>query len=66
MNAPIGNYRRELNLNHAMADMEFTRGGVTFTRERSSAPNQVMVLRLSAEPRQKPFLFLTRGWTAEN
>jgi len=32
-NAPVGNYRRELNLNDAVARMEFTRGGVTFTRE---------------------------------
>ncbi len=47
--APIENYRRELNLNDAVAPMEFTRGGVTFTREMFvSAPDQVMVLRLSA------------------
>src|ERR1019366_7688334 len=49
-NAPIGKYRRELNLNDAVAHMEFTRGGVTFTREMFvSAPDQVMVLRLSAD-----------------
>ena len=48
-NSPIKNYRRELNLNDAVADVEFTRDGVTFTREMfASAPDQVMVLRLSA------------------
>ena len=31
--APIGNYRRELSLNDAVARLEFNRGGVTFTRE---------------------------------
>jgi alpha-L-fucosidase 2 len=49
-NAPIENYRRELNLNDAVARMEFTRGGVEFKREMFvSAPDQVMVLRLSAD-----------------
>src|SRR5882757_7121314 len=48
-NVPAENYRRELNLNEAVARMEFTRGGVTFAREMFvSAPAQVMVLRLSA------------------
>ena len=48
-NTPIGNYRRELNLSDAVAHMEFARGGVTFTREMFvSVPDQVMVLRLSA------------------
>jgi len=48
-NVPIENYRRELDLNDAVAHMEFTRGGVTFTREMFvSAPDQVMILRLSA------------------
>jgi len=48
-NAPFENYRRELNLNDAVARMEFTRGGVTFKREMFvSAPDQVMVLRLTA------------------
>ena len=48
-NAPVGNYRRELSLDDAVARMEFTLGGVTFTREMFvSAPDQVMVLRLSA------------------
>jgi alpha-L-fucosidase 2 len=48
-NALFENYRRELNLDDAVAHMEFTRGGVTFKREMfASAPNQVMVLRLTA------------------
>lgn len=48
-NTPVENYRRELNLNDAMARMQFTRGGVTFTREMfSSKPDEVMVLRLTA------------------
>lgn len=48
-NAPAENYRRELNLNDAVARMQFTRGGVTFTREMfSSQPDEVMVLRLAA------------------
>ena len=48
-NAPIKNYRRELDLNDAVAHMEFTRGDVAFTREMFvSAPDQVMVLHLSA------------------
>jgi len=47
--APVAQYRRELNLNDAVARMQFTRGDVTFTREMfSSFPDQVMVLRLAA------------------
>ncbi len=38
-----------MNLNDAVAHLEFTRGGVNFTREMFvSAPDQVMVLHLSA------------------
>jgi alpha-L-fucosidase 2 len=48
-NAPVENYRRELNLNDAVASMEYMRGGVTFKREMFvSAPDQVMVLRMTA------------------
>ena len=48
-NAPIENYRRELDLDQAVARVRFTRGGVTFIREMfASAPDQVMVLHLSA------------------
>jgi alpha-L-fucosidase 2 len=47
--APVAHYRRELNLDDAVGHMDFTRGGVTFAREMFvSAPDQVMVLRLSA------------------
>ncbi len=48
-NAPVANYRRVLNLNNAVTDLEYERGGVDFKREMFvSAPDQVMVLRLSA------------------
>lgn len=48
-NAPVENYRRILNLNNAVTDVQFTRDGVTYRREMFvSAPAQVMVLRLSA------------------
>jgi alpha-L-fucosidase 2 len=48
-NAPAENYRRELNLNDAVARMRFRRDGVTFKREMlSSKPDEVMVLRLVA------------------
>jgi alpha-L-fucosidase 2 len=48
-NLPVTNYRRELNLNEAVANVQFNRGGVRFNREMFiTAPDQVMVLRLSA------------------
>ncbi len=48
-NAPVEKYRRELDLSDAVARMQFTRGGVTFKREMfSSKPDEVMVLRLTA------------------
>ena len=46
-NAPVTHYRRELNLNNAVTDLEYERGGVDFQREMFvSAPDQVMVLQL--------------------
>lgn len=49
-NAPVTNYRRELNLNDAIARMEFQRSDVTFKREMFvSAPDEVMVLKLTAD-----------------
>jgi alpha-L-fucosidase 2 len=49
-NALVTNYRRELDLNDAVANLQFNRDGVQFNREMfSSAPDQVMVLRLSAD-----------------
>jgi alpha-L-fucosidase 2 len=48
-NEPVENYRRELDLSDAVTHLEYTRGGVTFTRDMFvSAPDQMMVLRLSA------------------
>lgn len=48
-NAPVENYRRVLNLNDAVAHLEYRRGDVTFTQEMFvSAPDQVIVLRLNA------------------
>ncbi len=49
-NAPVANYRRELNLSDAITRMQFTRAGIGFQREMFvSAPDEVMVLRLSAD-----------------
>ena len=49
-NAPVLNYQRVLNLDDAVTDLNYQRGGVTFTREMFvSAPAQVMVLRLRAD-----------------
>jgi alpha-L-fucosidase 2 len=51
---PIESYHRELDLKDAVADMKFTRDGVDFNREMFvSAPDQVMVLRLSADQSKK-------------
>jgi alpha-L-fucosidase 2 len=48
-NAPVAGYRRELDLDDAVTRMQFRRGDVEFTREMFvSAPDEVMVLRLSA------------------
>jgi alpha-L-fucosidase 2 len=49
-NTPVENYRRELDLNDAVARLGFIRGGVAFSREMFvSWPDQVMVLHLSAD-----------------
>ncbi len=49
-NEPVTDYHRELDLNDAVARMQFKRGEVTFKREMFiSAPDQVMVLRLTAD-----------------
>lgn len=59
-NAPIENYRRELDLDQAVAWVKFDRAGVEFSREMfASAPDQVMVLRLSAN-RSKAISFEAR------
>jgi alpha-L-fucosidase 2 len=57
---PIKNYRRELDLDDAVARMEFQRGDITFKREMFiSAPDQVMVLRLTAS-QAKQLSFVVR------
>jgi alpha-L-fucosidase 2 len=53
-NLPVTNYRRELDLDDAVANVRFNRGGVRFNREIfATAPDQVMVLRLSADQRNQ-------------
>jgi alpha-L-fucosidase 2 len=53
-NAPVENYRRELNLADAVGQMEFVRGGVKFRRELFvSAPDEAIVLRLTANRRKR-------------
>lgn len=48
-NAPVLKYKRALNLETATATVRFERGNVAYNREMFvSAPDQVMVLRLSA------------------
>ncbi|HEV2329292.1 MAG TPA: glycoside hydrolase family 95 protein [Verrucomicrobiae bacterium] len=48
-NAPVENYRRKLDLNNAVTDLQFNSGGVTYRREMFvSVPAQAMVLKLSA------------------
>lgn len=48
-NGEISDYRRELNLETAIATTTFQQGGVAFTREYFSSPvDQIIVVRLSA------------------
>jgi alpha-L-fucosidase 2 len=45
----VEHYRRDLDLSTAIAHVSYTSGGATFTREMfASAPDQVIVLRLTA------------------
>lgn len=47
---PVTDYRRELNLNDAIHTVSYKAGGVSHTREAfSSYPDQVMVMRFSAD-----------------
>jgi alpha-L-fucosidase 2 len=49
-NQTATDYRRELNLDTAVARVSYTSGGVKFTREMfASAPDQVIVIRLTAD-----------------
>jgi alpha-L-fucosidase 2 len=58
-------YRRELNIGNAIATTRFTSNGVTFTRELFvSAPDQVIVLRLTAD--KKNALTLTLGTRSQH
>ncbi len=53
-NGAVTDYRRELNLDTATASTTYTSGGVKFTREIfSSAVDQVMVMKLTADTRGK-------------
>ncbi len=46
----VENYRRDLNLDTAVASVAYTAGGVKFTREVFSSPvDQVIVMRLTAD-----------------
>ena len=46
----VTDYRRELNLDSAIASVRYTHNGATFTREVwVSAPDQVLVMRLSCD-----------------
>lgn len=48
--APVTDYGRALDLNDAVTDMQFSRGGVQFRREMFvSKPGEAMVLRLTAD-----------------
>ncbi len=48
--AEVEDYRRELNLDTAMASVGYTTGGVRFTREVFASPvDQVVVVRLTAD-----------------
>ena len=60
--AAVSNYYRDLDISDAIATTRFTVNGVTYTRQViSSAPDQVMVIRLTADkPGQLNFKLTTR------
>ena len=61
-NAAVGNYRRDLNLDTAVASVTYTSDGVKFTREIFSSPvDQVIVVRLTAD--QPGQISFTAGMT---
>ncbi|HEY3330970.1 MAG TPA: glycoside hydrolase family 95 protein [Capsulimonadaceae bacterium] len=50
----VTKYERELDLDTAVATTRYTADGVTYTRETiASAPNQVIVMRLTADKKRK-------------
>ena len=54
LNGPVTNYYRDLNISDAIATTRFTVAGVTYTREVFvSAPDQVIVVRLTASQKGK-------------
>lgn len=58
--AEAGTYRRELDLDAGIASVQYTSGGVRFTREVfASAPARSMVVRLSAD---RPGSISFRAW----
>ncbi len=59
----VSNYYRDLNINDAIATTRFTIKGITYTRQIiSSAPDQVIVIRLTADqPGQLNFTIGTGG-----
>lgn len=53
-NAPVTNYRRDLDLTTAITHLEYQRDGVTYQREMFvSKPAEAMILRLTANQRGK-------------
>jgi len=53
-NAPVTQYRRQLNLDDAVTELEFSRAGVDYHREMFvSKPAEAMVLRLTANQKGK-------------
>ncbi len=58
--APVQDYRRDLNLDTAVASVSYTANGVKFTREIFSSPvDQVIVVRLTAD-KSKSLTFTAR------
>ena len=63
---PVENYRRDLNLDTAVASSAFTAGGVKFTREIfSSAVDQVIVVRSHRRQAGTNFLHRRNDHAAE-
>jgi alpha-L-fucosidase 2 len=59
-NSPVTNYRRILHLNNAVTTLDYERDGIKFSREMFvTAPDQVMVLRLSANKSKQIFFDAT-------
>jgi alpha-L-fucosidase 2 len=59
---PVTNYRRELDLDTAVVRVTYQAGGAKYTREYfSSAPDQVMVIRLTCDKPHRIDLGLTLG-----